>query len=629
MKNFLSCLLLCLTTASAVCAAEGIFEVKNPTPGVFQIYYNQVLLIDSITAQVSNGSADENRQYSVQQLPDGITVYNVWSEVKDYNFRLEIALHAGGKLVEITFMTEVGAFASTLDSNKLVTLTMPYERFANGSYSGYVGRATNNTFRSGKFSELKERTQMCNSDWRYLAVDDNQGNKLVFDFNPIGPGDFISIYPFGALKGLWHCRRDSDKLRFFGGSRLIEFGGFTGTKLRISTGDMSNYKTDHALEKFFYDQSFVPDRLYSFGAGLKGKQYTAADDLAYTDSTQSGWVKKSALKSVKGQYPGAYYSYVAGKDGVFKVGGLPPGVYIVTLGIGNMTGVKAEFDFYCNNELIAGKISPARQQGMTICKAIWIENGSAEFKFQGDFMISTLGLQRLISSAEDFSFRRGPWVSSGFEPGNLFRNIDYAEPVKFKCDVQKFFLPEPGKESANVRKNTPDKIQTVRADDPKLSWRYSAVIGNMLSNSSTLAELDDPAVLDKYFAQQRERHANTLLLSGLHSRHTYFKHIDRGQQTIIRLAQEAHKHDMKLIDHHDTTLLWNLDGGFRILAERLPEITRNIHNQLPGYQFCIMNPDFNRVYTDYILTEVKGGVDGFMIDESHFFPDCCSCQCCR
>lgn len=629
MKNFLSCLLLCLTTASAVCAAEGIFEVKNPTPGAFQIYYNQALLIDSITAQVSNGSAGENRQYSVQQLPDGTTVYNVWSEVKDYNFRLEIALHAGGKLVEITFMTEVGAFASTLDSNKLVTLTMPYERFANGSYSGYVGRATGKTFRSGKFSELKERTMMCNSDWRYMAMDDGQGNKLVFDFNPIGPGDFISIYPFGALKGLWHCRRDSDKLRFFGGSRLLEHGGFTGTKLCIRAGDMNNYKREHALENFFYDQSFAPERLYSFGAELKGGQYTAADVQNYSAQSQFGWVKNSTLKKEKGQYPGAYYSYVAGQDGVFKVSGLAPGVYIVSVGIGNMQNRSAEFDLYCNGELISGKITPGKQQGMTLCKAVWIENGSAEFTFKGNFMVSTLGLQRLISSAEDFSFRRGPWVSNGYEPGNLFRNIDYARPVSFPCDVQKFFLPEPGRESANVRKNTPDKVLTVKADDPQLRWRYSAVIGNMLSNSSTLGELDDPEALGKYFEQQRQRRANTLLLSGLHSRHTYFNHIERGQQSIIKLAQEAHKHDMKLIDHHDVTLLWNLDGGFRILAERLPEVTRNIHNQLPGYQLCIMNPDFRKRYTAYILELVKGGVDGFMLDEAHFFPDCCSCQYCR
>jgi len=520
MKRFLQYFLLGMAALNTASAAEGVFEVKNPAQGIFQIYYNNTLLIDSITALVSHDSTAENRRYSARQLPGGAMVYNIWSEEKNYNFRLEIALHPGGKRLEITFMTEVGAFSPTLDSSKLVTLTLPYEKFARGTYSGYVGRATGKNFRSGKFSELKERTMMGNSDWRYLALDDAQGNKLVFDFNPIGPGDFISIYPFGALKGLWHCRRDSDKLRFFGGSRLLEFGGFTGTKLCITSGDMSNYKRDHALEKFLYDQSFAPERLYSFGAERKGQEYTAADVQTFSERTQFGWKQDKSLQVLKGQYPGAYYSNVSGQDGVFKVSGLEPGVYIVSAGIGNMQGLSAEFDLYCNGELISGKIIPGKQQGMTLCKAIWIENGSAEFTFKGKFLLSTLSLQRLISSAEDFSFRRGPWVSSGYEPGTLFRNVDYIQAVDFPCDVQKFFLPEPGKESVNVRKNTPDKVQTVSAGDPRLRWRYNAVIGNMLSNSSTLAELNDPEALKKFFEQQTQRRVNTLLLSGLHSRHT-------------------------------------------------------------------------------------------------------------
>jgi len=617
----------CLSACGMLCA--GDFAVQNPSEGIYNITYRGKVLIDSITTTVSSNAAAEKRRYSRTVLPDGSEVFNIWSEEKDRRFRTEIALLNNGSVVEMTFMSETRAFAPTLKDSKLLQFTIPYEHFANGSFCGYTGRAIAAVFKKGSFRDLPVRTQMANSDWRYLVLNDGSDRSIVLDFNPVGPGDFISIYPFGALKGLWHCRRDTDKLRFFGGSKLQEGGGFTGTKVRIFAGDMTSYKQAHALEKFFYDQAFAPERLYSFGAVKHGKQYTAADDLNFDAARQSGWLGGSKVKLLPGKYPGAYYSNVSGKDACFRVNGLLPGLYIVTLGIGNMQKVPCKFDFECNGEVIARDVSVSGSRAKVISRAVWIEKGQAEFIFKGDFLISTLALQRLISVDEDFSFRRGPWVTDGFEPGNIFRNRDYRPAPVLVTDVQEFALPVPGTESAGPRKNTPDQVLSVNEENPELRWRYRAIFGSMMNNSSTLGELDDPESREIFFRQQQQRHVNTLLLSGLHSRHTYFNHLKRGQKTITFLAQEAHKRNMKLIDHHDVTLLWNLDGGFRVLAERLPEVTRNIHNQLPGYQFCIMNPDMNRKYTAYIMELVRGGVDGFMLDEAHFYPDCCSCQYCR
>ena len=53
MKKVFNTLLLLLAAVNGIYGAEGTFEVKNPAPGVFQIFYDNDLLIDSVTASVS------------------------------------------------------------------------------------------------------------------------------------------------------------------------------------------------------------------------------------------------------------------------------------------------------------------------------------------------------------------------------------------------------------------------------------------------------------------------------------------------------------------------------------------------------------------------------------------------
>ncbi len=618
-----------LAAATGLGAAD--FAVQTDGQGGFQVRYHDEVVVDSIRTTVSADPASEKRRYETRTLPDGTVVHNVWSEESERKFRTEVALAGDRQSVEITFMTECGAYSETVSSGKTLEVKVPLAAFENGSFAGYAGRATADKKLSGKLTGLADRARLGGDDWRYLALDDGRGKKLVFDFNPIGAGDFISIYREGAIRGVWPVLGDKDHLRMLGGTMFQrETGGFIGAKLRISSGDFQKYDRDHALRKFMYTQALEPEKLLSFGAVRKGGFYQAADTGGFDPARGFGWSAGKSLRNLPGKNPGAYYSNVSGTDGVFKLSGLRSGVWLMTVGIGNDNGLENRFSVQCNGQVMGEALTVNPREAMILTLPLWVDkSGTVEFQLNGNFLISTLGAQFLLSEAEDFSFRRGPWVSEGFEPGSIFRNADYRPAPAFAVAVERFALPEPGRESAAPRRQPELPVQNLGADNAGAAWRYTASIGNCLGNSATLTELDDPGALEKFFSAQREQAVNTLIVSGLHSRHTYFRHQARGRAAVRRIAARAHQDNIKVIEHYDATLLWNLDGGFRVLTERLPEVTRSLKTQLPGFQFCIMNPAFTRACVDGVLEQVRGGVDGFMIDEVQFFPDCCSCAYCR
>ena len=623
MGSLLSSVLLCEA------ASGGSFQIESAADGSFRVLEQTGVLVERIHSQVPGSDDSKARQSSTAALPDGTKVWNLWSEEPDRSFRTEIALAPDGESVEITFAAYCRSYAPGVTELRMLELLVPLARFAGGSYEGLTGRATQCRSVSGKLDDAPDHVSLGNQDWRFLVLSDSAGGKISFDFNPIGAGDFISIYKDGTVRGVWGVRRENDLLRFIGGTAFYERGGFIGAKVRIRRGGMENFDHDHALRSFFYTQSMKPERLLSFGAVLKGTSYTAARLFRYGDKGPWGWLESEALELAPSRKPGAYYSNAVGKNASYRVGELSPGLYLVTVGAGNWQNRANRFSVFCNDTPLFQDLTVGDREAVIATLPVWIENGAAELKFEGDFLLSTIAVQRLIASAEDFSFRRGYWVSDGFEPAPVFRNQDYRDPLLLQCFVERFPMPEPGRETAAPRRQAELERATLPAEHPGAMWRYTVNIGNGLSNSSTLAELDDPRSMAEFLRRMQAEKRNAVIVSGLHSRHTYTAHLERGQRAMKMIADAAHKHNIRVIDHHDVTLLWNLDRGFRTLAERLPEVTRSLRTNLPGYQFCIMNPAFRKTYMDYILREVEDGVDGFMCDEIQFFEDCCGCRYCR
>ena len=120
------------------------------------------------------------------------------------------------------------------------------------------------------------------------------------------------------------------------------------------------------------------------------------------------------------------------------------------------------------------------------------------------------------------------------------------------------------------------------------------------------------------------------MTGGLLSRHTYPEAITPETTAhygdFVRIA---HENGIKVIDHLDATLLWNNDSGFRLIAERIGQTERDRTTGLPNPRLCLANPDFHRIFLDYCKELVRLGVDGFQIDEAHFFGRGCICAECR
>jgi len=406
---------------------------------------------------------------------------------------------------------------------------------------------------------------------------------------------------------------------------------FTGTKIIIREGRFEDYDSLHAQRSFSYGDAFKPLALYSFGDNKVGNIYTPINLRTYSKRNRAGWVDSPELKTFTSHTEGAYYSHMAGKNATFRRSRLAPGFYIITVGAGNGSGTENNFSISVNGEVLEKNISVKPGTVHVASKTFHInKDGILDVKFDGNFIVSAIGIQFLTSDAEDFFFNRGFWVSDGFEPASIYRNIDYKKRPGFPLAADTFVLPQPGKEAANAVKNIKREVCLPATNSPQLAWLPSGNWFKMLSNSSSLSEADTPEKVEKLIQSKiAGKKYDAVMISGMHSRHTYINHVQRGIDAFKVMADAAHRHNLKVIDHHDATLCWNVDAGLRSLAELLPEACRNSDTLLPSYQLCPSDPAFCERYYAYLTELVKNGVDGFQIDELVYWSNGCVCQHCR
>ncbi len=613
-----------LLTAAPVFGGE--FEVRK-TGENYSLLYDGKVLLDTVAVRVlPDDVLPPGTQSSTSTLPDGAKVYELWNENPDTRFRREIALRPDGA-VEITLAGEAPAFSENL--TRLLRLTMPYSAVSGTEFEALAGNGRQYRPINGKFDAALPNGSLPQSPYRFLAVTAD-GKPLTFDFLPLGAGDYCTSYSTGAVRGVWQVARQDGILELSCGSTVPRNGGYTGTKVVIREGGFEDYDRLHALRSFAYGDHLKAEKLFSFGAQKFGKEYTAIDASAFDAARGAGWLGNPALKTEIGAPEGAYYAHIVGRDAKFKVTGLRDGWYIVSVGAGNYNGASNAFGVTVSGRTLAEKITVKPRTVTVASRAMRLTGGTAEFDFQGEFVLSTMGLQFLMADGEDFSVRRGFWVADGYEPGSIYRNADYRKPPVFPLALESFPLPEPGKEAEGAPKIIDTPTELPDPDSPAMAWVKDARMFKILGNSATLGELDAPGAPEKLLDQELAgKRYNAVMISGMHSRHTYFNHLDRGVAAIHRVAEAAHARNLKLIDHHDSTLLWNSDAGFRVLMERLPEMSRAIADQLPSFQFCPLNPQFKETYYKYLLELVKAGVDGFQIDELTFWEHGCGCGYCR
>ncbi len=562
-------------------------------------------------------------------------VFNRFGEHKAIAYRREAALKNGGREVEISFQFNVPAYTEGADNQgKGYELCFRYADFAGWKYTAVVDRVSKAKTVSGILDPNAPDGNVIKNNIRQIALESPDGQRqLVIDCSPEGVNDFYSDYPPNGIQSLWGLQREGDILKVVMGYRPRFYGGSQTGKVQLYEGSAADYDQRHAQRQYSYFSELKPDRQYVFGAKKFGKMYTDIGVKAFDDALHAGWLKPDALNIIHYRPSGALYSAVASsRDNTFQMKNLRSGVHLLTFALPAFENGVGPMSIAVNGQVLAKDLKLKPRTVTLVTAPVWIENGVAEVALSGRWQLATVNDQLLQASAEDFSFRRGFWVSGqGPHPSVMFQSEHYAELPRFNVGISDYPLPEPGKETAAPRKALQYPASHAQFA-PGADWCGGAMLGSWgTSNNGSFAEFAAPGAVERRVQELKDEKIDAVIVNGLLSRHTYPKHVQRIEETLARIVKAAHPSDIKIMDHWDFSLLWNCDSGFRVLTERMDQLQQTIDCGLPARGLCPTNPTTRKVFFDEALRYIQAtGIDGLMVDEACFHGvNFCGCAACR
>ena len=183
-----------------------------------------------------------------------------------------------------------------------------------------------------------------------------------------------------------------------------------------------------------------------------------------------------------------------------------------------------------------------------------------------------------------------------------------------------------------------------------------------------------------YREEDFERRVKKLAESGItvimtfsltHFRMGYYPYWDELNQSLQKLVRACHKWGIRVVEHHSASLTSRVldEGGWaKLLGELegrskgtarldnwkkiLPFLTYDYQidgvdirsfmqidgrtgdyarNRYGAFTACYNNPDYRRIYFDYMKRVIETGIDGIMNDDIQYFGDenACTCEHCR
>ncbi len=590
-------------------------------------------LIDSDYISYFDGKSFDQTATGTDMKKDaeGWTVVNCWSDSRDLPFRKEVGLSPDGKTVELSVQFTLPAYKNRTDIDLYYTFKIPLKAVLGMNWTAITGRVFRPKTVEGKLT-AGSREDFIGEKTRWLAFSGN-GKKLVIDFNPEGMQTYSDHGP-NYIQGLWDVKKKGDYLECsFGGHSTI-YGGTFNSKAVIFEGEHADYAKRHALKKFSYYIDMPVNVAYSFGAPEPGAGFIRAADSVYDEKRGFGWSGSGIILNTL-RPSGAIYGSASGdRPAVFKSLINGKGLYMITARIGTGGQPAGPFSLSCSGKKIAGDLSVAPNTVKTITWSQWLEKGFVEFAFEGDWRISTLALQMLQNTLEDYKFRRGFWRVSGlYEPAVTLKSAYYKKPAEYGISVSS--TPLPLAVIRDIDKAViPPEGKTCLPDQgsKKMAWRFNVNLGSLgPDNAGNFDEFSDPELLKRRFDELKKKNINAILLNGNLSRHLFPEHQERMERMIAMIVKEAHRHGIKVIDHIDLTLLWNMGAGFRILTASPGWLQRSVTDDVPGYFYCPVNPEFKQQFFERMVRHIKAtNIDGYMIDEETFGGvSFCGCSHCR
>ncbi|MBE6380372.1 MAG: hypothetical protein E7047_05540 [Lentisphaerae bacterium] len=566
------------------------------------------------------------------------TVLNRFGTMEKLQFRREAVLKNNGREVEISFQFELPAYSRYADSQlKFYAIYLPYKEFANYSYKAVQGRVSKAFWSKGVIpADAPEGAQLAKGNIRQITLTaPDKHRSITIDCSPAGSNDFYSDYPPNAgIMSLWSFTRRGDFIEIKVSYTPHFYGGSLAAKLQIYEALPENdYSLRHARLNGKYFSELPADEQFVFGAKKFGKMYTNAGTTSFAAGKKYGWLDNLQLKQESFAPSGAYYSAVySDKSATFRMTGLRKGLHLITVAIPTYDRPVKNMSIAVNGKKYINALSAAPMRVTHASFPVWIENGSADVTFEGDWRLATLNDSLLQTSYEDLTFKRGFWVSTaGPHPSVMFQSGHYAKEPEYNFNISSYALPIPGEEMKKTRKAL--EYPTAYADfTGKKDWRGGAMIGSLgPGNNGSFAEFADPASLQRRLSELKQDQTSVIMLNGFLSRHTYPAHLDRVKAMSKRINSEGHKLGMKFLDHSDYSLLWQCDSGYRVMTERMEQLQFTVTSHLPARGLCPTNPIAKRVFFDYMTDFVKStDIDGIMVDEIAFHGDnFCGCAWCR
>lgn len=574
---------------------------------------------------------------------DGAIVKNLYGEESGYKFRREIVLREDNagiegapKVVEINIQNLSPAYDDAHQDKRFkYGIKIPFEKLVGAEYTIIDGRASGLTETKGSFSDTANGGLSLNTA-RSIYINGALGN-IMIDCDPKGINCHGDYGPT-AVVGRWNVKRVGENLEIYLLFSPKFYGGSVSGKLLIAQAGADAYDIRHAVRSYSYFQHLPAVSSYAFASDKHGAWYTSAQTEVFDADKGYGWLDNAGMASEKYAEQGALYAAVHGEfPATFMMSAKRPGFHLITVAASAGDKAVGPFAIGCNSKKYAENVTVEPKTVKTITFGAWIENGSAAISFEpsegGSWCVSTISDQLLQSSAEDYTFRRGFWFKHGGPfPGIMYRDESYAKEPAYGVKIETYERPEPGTEMSAPLKQMAYPTAYAEFDNPEEDWRWKATISPLgPGNNGTFDEYSNPEKLLRRLDELKEKKIKVLMTNGLLSRHTFESHEERVNKFLCEVTKLSHERGINVVDHIDFSLLWNEDGGFRNMVERMPHLLVTIDNHQVERGLCLTNPNC----TEYFMSRLEklyreSGMDGLMVDEACFqLPELCGCEHCR
>ena len=633
-QNLLLSGMLCGLAISGT-AADKVFELNSKADTRVKWRGTELINKDYISYLPEKSFAKSSAEVKTTQDKQNWTVVNTWGKTPDMSYRKEVGLSSDGKTVELNVQMTQPPYKGLAGQKYFAyTFKIPAKVFEGMKWKAITGRGCYDPkTRQGTLASSTPDGNFIGDGVRWLAWEGN-GKKLVFDFNPEGVMTFNDFGP-NRIQGLWQIRKEGDQISFSFGRGKTLHGGTLNSKLLIFEGSFDDYQKRHSHKKYRYFSELPPAVQYCFGASNFGKDFTQAEVEKFSEKRGFGWLDNQGIKKHSIKSSGALYSSVfSNSPAVFKAKVPMPGLYMLTVRSAAYENAAGPFSLECGGKSVADKLQLKPYTVKTITWPQWLEKDFVEFKLNGNWRVSAVALQVIQHSKEDYRFRRGFWRIAGlFEPSVMHKSEHYAKPPVFKTAITETPLPKQTvKDPAQAVSLPACEVSLPDQQSPQMAWRFDATIGSMgPGNNGNFDEFNTPELTEKRLKELKEQKINTVLLNGFLSRHTFPNHLDRVRQMVKMTAAEGKKLNMKIVDHWDLSILWNMGSGFRYMTENTDWLQRTVDCNLPNRGLCPANPEFKKHFFNRVISFVKDTkIDGIMIDEVAFHGDnFCGCSHCR